>query len=77
MTNEISVEISQKLDTLIRIQSLLAVRGMDTQKDKIVFLYGAGIKPKDIAIILGTTSNTVNVAMTNHKKAQNKATGGQ
>lgn len=77
MTDLLSTEISEKLDTLIRIQALLAVRGMERQKDKIVFLYSAGIRPKDIASILGTTSNTVNVAMANHKKAQIKTTGGE
>lgn len=76
MTNALNAEISEKLDTLIRIQALLAVRGMEKQKDKIVFLYAAGIRPKDIASILGTTANTVNVAMANHKKAQGKAAGG-
>ena len=69
-------EVLEKLDTLIRIQALLAVRSMDTQKEKIVFLYGAGIKPKDIAMILGTTPNTVNVAMANHKKAVASKSGG-
>ncbi len=69
-------EVLEKLDTLIRIQALLAVRSMDTQKEKIIFLYGAGIKPKDIAMILGTTPNTVNVAMANHKKAVAAKSGG-
>jgi DNA-binding CsgD family transcriptional regulator len=76
MTEDLLSEIDAKLDTLIRIQALQSVRGMETQKDKIVFLYGAGIRPKDIASILGTTSNTVNVAMANHKKAQSKKTKG-
>ena len=77
MTEAVFTEIADKLDTLIRIQALLAVRGMEKQKDKIVFLYGAGIRPKDIASILGTTPNTVNVAMANHKKALSKASGGE
>lgn len=72
-----STEISEKLDTLIRIQALLAVRNMDTQKERIVFLYGAGIKPKEIASILGTTPNTVNVAMANYKKANSSKTGAE
>jgi uncharacterized protein YjcR len=76
MNDGMITEISDKLDTLIRIQALLAVRGMEKQKDKIIFLYGAGIRPKDIASILGTTPNTVNVAMANHKKAQSKPVGG-
>lgn len=68
--------IIERLDTLIRLQAALAVQSMGTQKQKIVFLHGAGIKPKDIAVLLGTTPNTVNVALANHKKAK-KAGGAE
>ncbi|MEM7700353.1 MAG: hypothetical protein AAF251_00305 [Pseudomonadota bacterium] len=76
MNEEILHEIDAKLDTLIRIQALLAVHGMDTQKDRVLFLNSAGVRPKDIASILGTTPNTVNVAIAKHKKASSKAKGG-
>ena len=69
----IAQEISSKLDTLIRLQAALAVRDMGTQKDKIIFLSGAGIRPMEIASLLGTTSNTVSVAITNFKKANSAA----
>jgi hypothetical protein len=62
--------IIERLDTLIRLQAALAMQSMGTQKAKIVFLHGAGIKPRDIAGLLGTTPNTVNVALANHKKAK-------
>ena len=68
MTDPVSV-LSDKLDTLIRIQAALAVKDMPTQKDKIVFLYGAGLGPNYIASLLGTTPKTVSVAMAKHKKA--------
>lgn len=68
--------IIEKLDTLIRLQAALAVQAMATQKEKIIFLHGAGIKPKDIASFLGTTPNTVNVALANYKKAK-KSGGGE
>jgi DNA-binding NarL/FixJ family response regulator len=61
--------LGQKLDTLIRIQAALAVKDLPTQKDKIVFLYGAGLGPNYIASLLGTTPKTVSVAMAKHKKA--------
>lgn len=64
-----SAALGEKLDTLIRIQAALAVKDMPTQKDKIVFLYGAGLGPTYIASILGTTAKTVSVAMARHKKA--------
>jgi DNA-binding NarL/FixJ family response regulator len=70
-----------KLDTLIRLQAHLAVAQFDSQKDKIFFLSRAGISTKEIADILGTTSNTVSVAVSNARKAGTlkavKAKGGQ
>lgn len=61
--------LNEKMDTLIKIQAALAVKGMSTQREKIVFLYGAGLGPTFIANILGTTPTTVSVAMAKHKKA--------
>jgi DNA-binding CsgD family transcriptional regulator len=65
-------DLSKKLDTLIRLQAALAVSQYESQKEKIIFLNGAGLPPKDIADILGTTSNTVSVAISNYKKAAMK-----
>ncbi len=65
-------DLSKKLDTLIRLQAALAVSHYESQKEKIIFLNGAGLPPKDIADILGTTSNTVSVTISNHKKAAMK-----
>ena len=72
MSEGLLSEIDAKLDTLIRIQALQAVHGMETQREKIVSLHGAGVRPKDIASILGTTSNTVNVAVAKNKKTLQK-----
>lgn len=75
MTNEITLsDLSEKLDTLIRIQAALAVKDEQSQKDKIVFLYGAGLAPKEISEIIGTTPNTVSVAISTHKKQTAKKT---
>jgi hypothetical protein len=62
--------LNEKMDTLIKIQAAIAVKGMATQRDKIVFLYGAGLGPSFIATLLGTTPKTVSVAMAKHKKAE-------
>lgn len=75
MSENLLVEIDAKIETLIRIQALLSVQNMDKQKDRILFLNSAGIRPKDIASILGTTPNTVNVAIARDKKAGSKASG--
>jgi DNA-binding NarL/FixJ family response regulator len=61
--------LNEKMDTLIKIQAAVAVKGMGTQREKIVFLYGAGLGPSFIASLLGTTPKTVSVAMAKHKKA--------
>lgn len=62
-------EIVEKLDTLIRLQAHLAVSELGSQKEKIEFLGRAGLGPKAIAEILGTTPNTVNVALSAARKA--------
>ena len=64
--------LGDKLDTLIRIQAALAVKDMPTQKEKIIFLYGAGLGPTYIASILGTTAKNVSVAMAKHKAKASK-----
>lgn len=61
--------LNDKMDTLIKIQAALAVRDMGTQREKIVFLYGAGLGPTAIAALLGTTPKTVSVSMAKHKKS--------
>ena len=61
--------LNEKMDILIKIQAAIAVQGMATQKEKIDFLYGAGLGPSFIASLLGTTPKTVSVAMAKHKKA--------
>jgi hypothetical protein len=61
--------LNEKVDTLIKILAALAVKGMATQREKIAFLYGAGLGPSYIATLLGTTPKTVSVAMAKHKKA--------
>jgi hypothetical protein len=61
--------LSEKLDVLIRIQAALAIKDIPTQKDKIVFLYGAGLGPNYIASLLSVKPSTVSGAMAKHKKA--------
>jgi len=61
-------EISGKLDVLIRLSALGLVKGIKTQKEQIALLSDAGFQPKQIAGILGTTSNTVSVALSAIRK---------
>lgn len=65
---EILESLADKLDTLIRLQAAALVTRYQTQREKIEFLGRAGLTPKAIADILGTTSNTVSVALSKMKK---------
>ena len=60
--------IAAKLDTLIRLVAIGLCEGK-AQKDQIALLDSAGLQPKAIAAILGTTSNTVSVALSNLRKS--------
>lgn len=61
-------EVAKKLDVLIRLSALNLVREMKSQKDQIGVLSDAAFQPKQIADILGTTSNTVSVTLHGIKK---------
>lgn len=60
--------ILEKLDTLIRLQARIAVGHLDTQKDRILFLGSAGLGPKAIGEILGTSANHANVVLVQGRK---------
>ncbi|MEE4539318.1 MAG: hypothetical protein V2J51_12615 [Erythrobacter sp.] len=66
--------LGEKLDILIRLQAAALVREMDTQKEKIAFLSQAGLGPSAIADLLGTSPNSVSVALSGLKK-KGKASG--
>jgi len=69
MTN---VEILiQKFDTLIKLNALILIEGKN-QKEQIVLLSKVGFAPKEIANLIGTTPNTVRVALTNIRKTNKK-----
>jgi len=60
-------EITERLDKLIRIVALSSTQGL-TQTEKISLLDQAGFTPKEIAEILATTSNVVNVRLSEMRK---------
>lgn len=67
--------IAAKLETLIRLQATSMVERLGTQRERIAFLSKAGLAPKAIADILGTTPNTVSVALAKMKKGGADAEG--
>jgi hypothetical protein len=61
-------DIGLKLDVLIKLQAQVLVRDLDGQKTKIIFLHKAGLGPKLIGEILGTSANAVSVALSKARK---------
>ena len=55
-------DVSKKLDTIIRLLAIEITRGRE-MKDQIRFLAQAGLKPKEIADVLGKTPNAIRVAL--------------
>ncbi len=72
MDNNQFSEISKKFDLVITFLALNLVKDAKTQKEKIVTLSALGLKPAQIAGLLGTTSNTVSVALSGVKKKGKK-----
>lgn len=64
-------KMTRLLEILVRL-NLQAMRGERTQRDMILILDSVGCGPSEIADLLGTTSNTVNVALSNAKKKRKK-----
>lgn len=64
--------LAQKLDTLIRLQAFGLVSRFESQKEKILFLRKVGMQNKEIADLLGTSANTVNVTIVKAKKTEQK-----
>ncbi len=63
-----SDELSEKLDILIKLQAATLTASFESSKDKILFLDKAGLRPKLIADIVGTTPNHVNVTLSKKRK---------
>ncbi len=63
-----------KLDKILRVLAALATKGMK-QREQIALLNQAGLKPKDIAVLLGTSSNTVRVELVALRKTKGRKRG--
>lgn len=66
-----SEELLARLDTLIKIQALSAVAHLSTKKEKILFLNEAGLTPKEISVIVGTSAASVSQTIYADKKSKN------
>ena len=60
-------ELMQKIDILIKLTTANVIKGK-SKTDQILFLSDLGFDNKQIADIVGTTSLTVRVTKSSHKK---------
>jgi DNA-directed RNA polymerase specialized sigma24 family protein len=65
-------EIINKIDLIVRLLALNIVKDLAVQKEKILALSSFGFGPSEIAKLLGTTPNTVSVALSETKKKAKK-----
>lgn len=61
-------ELSGKLDTIIRLLGHRVAQDHDTLETKALALSAAGLRPKEIAAICGTTAASVSVRLAVSKK---------
>ncbi len=62
--------LEQLLDELVRLVALQVRQQIATQNEAILAMADAGFGPTRIAQLLGTTANTVNVALSKARKAK-------
>jgi DNA-binding CsgD family transcriptional regulator len=74
MANEIESLANEKLDRILMLLGVLAVKGL-TQTEQIAMLSRTGFTPKEIADVIGTTSNTVRVALVGIRRAGKSGRG--
>lgn len=61
-------ELMEVLRTLLKIQALSAVKDLDSKKKKTLFLAEAGLGPKEIGPIVGSSAATVSQVIYESKK---------
>ena len=67
MNQPVDIDILNELRRITKILALIASQNK-TQKEQIDVLSNAGMQPKEIADILGTTPNTVRVTLAKTRK---------
>lgn len=61
--------IDERQGVMLRLQAITALEGKP-QREQIERLYDFGLQPRDIAQIVGTSSNTVRVALVRLRKSR-------
>lgn len=68
MDDATTAAIFARLDTIIRLLAHQVAQGHDTLETKAIALASAGLRPKEIATICGTTAGSVSVRLANSKR---------
>ncbi len=76
MPRSIQEETLVALDQIRRLLCVIATQGQK-QREQIATLAQAGLPPKDIADLLGTSSNTVRVELVGLRRARRVSKGRQ
>lgn len=66
--------MTERLDLILRLLAVMATKNM-RQRDQIALLSRAGLPPRAIAEILGTSSNTVRVELVAIRKIKHQRKG--
>jgi len=69
--NEINLKLLEKIDLLVKLTTLNVVKDKD-YKEQVKLLSSVGLKPKEIADLLGTTPNSVRVTLSRIRKGKGK-----
>ena len=67
--------VEQRLDTIIHLLTAIITKDMD-RKEAVLMLTAAGLAPKDVAGLLGLTSNQVSVVLYDSRQAAAKEAKG-
>lgn len=76
MTDINHQEMMAVLRTMLKVQALAAVRDLPSKKQKILLLADAGLAPKEIAPIVGSSPASVSQTVYEARKQENHK-GGQ
>ena len=68
MAEQNEIQVEKKIDRVLQLLGMVAVKGL-SQTDQIATLSRVGFSPKEIAGVLGTTANTVRVALVSIRRA--------
>ena len=72
-TDKLLAEISGKMDKLLRLSALEAVKGIPAEQGKIELLNSLGFRPAEIAELLNKTPDNVSVQLNVIRKKKEKS----